>query len=78
MVSVDRMLISIPSVSVKDLEMTRAVVAETLAPWAWDLKADNLLASDVRSQESKLVLYPILMFSHLIRCLSRLDCVSFL
>ena len=66
MVSVDRMLISILSVSVKALEMLCAVVAEALAPQACNLKADDLpLASDVQLQESKLVLYPILMFRHL-------------
>ena len=44
MVSVDRMLISIVSVSVEALEMLCAVVAEALAPQACDLKADNLLS----------------------------------
>ena len=75
MVSVDRMLISILSVSVEVLEMSCAVVAEALEPRAWDLKADDLhqsLVSDVQPQESKLVLYPILMFHHLLQGLSRL------
>ena len=43
MVSVDRMLISILSVLVEALEMSCAVVAEALAPWAYNLKADDLL-----------------------------------
>ena len=44
MVSVDCMRISILSVSVEALEMLCAVVAEALAPWAGDSKADNLLS----------------------------------
>ena len=51
MVSVDHMLISILSVSVEALEMSCAVVAEALAPLAYDLKAEPL-AFDVRPQES--------------------------
>ena len=43
--SVESMLISILSVSVKALDMPCAVVAEALAPWAWDLKLDDLLSS---------------------------------
>ena len=76
MLSVDGMLISIISASVENLEMLRAIVAEALAPWAWDLKADESLASDVHPQESKLVLYPILMFHHLLRGLADFYCVS--
>ena len=45
MVSVDRMLISILSLSVNTLEMLCAVVAEALAPQACDLKTDDLLSS---------------------------------
>ena len=44
MVSVDRILSSILSVSVETLEMLCAVVAEALALRAWDLKADDLLS----------------------------------
>ena len=44
MVSVDCMLISILSVSVKALEMSFAVVPEALAPRACDLKAGDLLS----------------------------------
>ena len=44
MVSVDCMLISIVSASVKALEMLCAVAAEALAPRAWDLKPDDLLS----------------------------------
>ena len=43
MVSVDRMLISILSVSVEALAMSDAEAAEALAPQAWDLKPDDLL-----------------------------------
>ena len=43
MVSVDHMLISILSVSFEALEMSCAVVAEVLAPRAWDVKDDDLL-----------------------------------
>ena len=42
--SVDCMFIFIPSVSVEALEMLCAVVAEALAPQAFDLKTDNLLS----------------------------------
>ena len=69
MVSVDRMLISILSVSVETLVM---LCAEALAPCAWDLKPDKSLESDVRPQESKIFLYPSLMFRHLLQGLSRL------
>ena len=44
MVSGDRMLISILSMSVKALEMLCAVIAEALDPQACNLKADNLLS----------------------------------
>ena len=44
MVSVDRMLISILSVSVEALVMSCAVAAEALAPRALDLKPDDLLS----------------------------------
>ena len=44
MVTVDHMLMSILSVSVKALEMLCAVVAEALAHQACDLQADNLLS----------------------------------
>ena len=39
--SVDHMLISILSVSVKALEMSCAKAAEALAPLTWDLKSDD-------------------------------------
>ena len=42
--SVDRMLIFILSMSVEALEMLCAEVAKTLAPWAWDMKPDDLLS----------------------------------
>ena len=42
--SVDRMFISILSVSVEVLVMSCAVVAKALAPGACDLKADHLLS----------------------------------
>ena len=42
MVSVDHMLISMLSVSVKTLEMLCALVAEALAPRAWDLRSNDL------------------------------------
>ena len=51
MVSVDHMLISILFMSIESLEMLCAEAAEALAPWAWDLKCDDLhesLVSDVR------------------------------
>ena len=60
MVSVDCMLISIVSVSVKALEMLCAVAAEAS------------VVSDVRPQEFKLVLFPTLTFNHLIQGLTRL------
>ena len=44
MVSVDCMLISILVVSVEVLEMSCPVVAEALALWTCDLKADELLS----------------------------------
>ena len=44
MVSVDRILISILCVSVEALEMSCALVAGALAPWACILKADDLLS----------------------------------
>ena len=44
MVSVDCMIISILSVSVKALGMSCAVVAEALVPRACDLKADDMLS----------------------------------
>ena len=44
MVSVDHMLISILSVSVKALEMLCAEAAKAVAPWACDLKFDDLLS----------------------------------
>ena len=44
MVSVDRMLISILSVSVEALEMSCSEAAEVLASQAWDLKPDDLLS----------------------------------
>ena len=42
MVSVDRMVISIMSMSVETLEMLCAEAANALALWAWDLKPDDL------------------------------------
>ena len=42
--SVDHMLISMLSVLVEARDMSCAVVAEALAPRAWDLKPDNLLS----------------------------------
>ena len=56
------MVISILSVSVEALEMLCAAAAEALAPWAWELKSDNLLnpfASDLRLQEVKFKLYQL-------------------
>ena len=73
--SVDSMLISIFSVPVEALEMMCAEAAEGLAPWAWDLKPDDLLhpfSSDVRPHKSKFILYPVLTFCHLFWGLSRL------
>ena len=45
MVSVDRMLISILSMLVEALRMLCSETAEALAPWAWDLKPDDLLST---------------------------------
>ena len=44
MVSVDRMLISMLSVSVEAHDMSCAEAAEALAPQAWDLNPDYLLS----------------------------------
>ena len=44
MVSVDCMLISILSVSVKAPAISCVEATEALAPRAWDLKPDNLLS----------------------------------
>ena len=44
MISVDRMLISMLSVLVEAHDMSCAVIAEALAPQAWDLNTDNLLS----------------------------------
>ena len=51
MVSVDRMLIYILSVSVKALEMFCAVAAESLGPGVWDLKPDDLHLCNLRNPD---------------------------
>ena len=56
--------------SVEAQEMLCAEADEALAPWGWDLKPESL-ASDVRHQESKFILYPVLAFCHLFGALSR-------
>ena len=63
--SVDRMLIYI-------LEMSCAEAAAALAARAWDLKSDYLLMSIVQPQESKFILYSVVMFHHLFWILSKL------
>ena len=82
MVSVDHMLISILYVPVEALEMSFAVVAEALAPRSFRYKPDALLMeslpSDVLPQESKLVLYPTLMFSISFGACPDFNCISFL
>ena len=74
MLSVDNMLISILSVSVKTLEMSCTEAAESLAPWVWELKPDNLLCPlhlmcDLRN--------PNLSFIHLLQGGPRLHLCHF-
>ena len=70
-----RILISILSVSVEPLKMSRAEAVDALAPlWRF---AESLV-SDVRLQEVKFILNPVLPLRHLFWNLTRLRlCESF-
>ena len=57
--SVDHMLISILTASGKVQEMSCAVVAETLAPQAWDLNLDDLLSPCVLCAPSGIQTCPV-------------------